>query len=66
MLKFPQVLKSGYTEIHLLMVLMSAFLVYVHCTSVSPVLIKSLDFCVLIIFSCNLQGFLLAFLFLFL
>ena len=30
---------------HLLRVLISAFLVFMHCTSVSAVLIKSLNFC---------------------
>ena len=37
----------------------TTFLVFIHCTSVSAVLIKSLNFCVLFIFSCNLLSFLL-------
>ena len=35
------------------------FLVLMQCTSVSAVLIRSLNFCVLFIFSCNLHGFLI-------
>ena len=44
-------------------VLISAFLVFMHCTSVSAV---SINLCVLFIFRCNLQGFLLVQRFLFL
>ena len=32
-----------------------------HCMSVSAVLIRVLNFCVLFIFSCNLQGFLIVY-----
>ena len=44
----------------------SAFLLFVHCTSVSAVSIKSLNFCLFYIFTCNLQGFQLVCGFLFL
>ena len=65
----PMIIKK---QIHLIKVLMPAFLLLcyylrllMHCTSVNPVLIRSLKFCVLswllvlFTFSCNLQGFLI-------
>ena len=48
--------KTSYTIHDRLGLEMSAFLVFMRYTSVSSVLIKSLNFCV---FSCNLKGFLL-------
>ena len=58
--QIPAIIKKVGTQIHLLKVLMSAFLfLCYHCTSVSAVLIRSLNFGVLFIFSCNLQGFLI-------
>ena len=65
-IQIPMIILKAGTYIHLLQVLASAFLflcyhlrVLMHCTSVSAVLIRSLNFCVLFIFSCNLQGFLI-------
>ena len=58
-IEIPLIIKKAGTSIHLLRVLICVFLVFMHCTSVSAVLIKSLNFRGLFIFSCNLHGFLL-------